>query len=66
MNKIEIYIKLKEAELEAKSTDKRLTHQEVFAELRARIAEKADRRIVQNRFAVKRYQQPSIRHATLR
>ena len=30
----EVYLKLKEAELEAKSTDKRFTHQEVFAELR--------------------------------
>lgn len=37
----EIYFKLKEAELEAKSTDIRYTHEEVFAELRKSIAEKA-------------------------
>ena len=37
----EIYIKLKEAELEAKSTDKRLTHEEVFSGLRAGIAARA-------------------------
>jgi len=36
----EIYYKLKEAELEAKSTDIRYTHEEVFADLRARIAGK--------------------------
>jgi len=34
----EIYLKLKEAELEAKSTDKRLSHEEVFSGLRSRIA----------------------------
>jgi len=33
----EIYLKLKEAELEAKSTDKWLSHEEVFSGLRARI-----------------------------
>ncbi|NOU98650.1 type II toxin-antitoxin system Phd/YefM family antitoxin [Paenibacillus planticolens] len=38
----EIYFKLKEAELEAKSTDKRYSHEEVFSELRARLADKAD------------------------
>ena len=38
----EIYIKLKEAELEAKSTDKRLSHEEVFSGLRSRIAAKVD------------------------
>jgi hypothetical protein len=37
----EIYLKLKEAELEAKATNKRLSHEEVFAELRARVAERA-------------------------
>lgn len=34
----EIYLKLKEAELEAKSTKTRYTHQEVFSDLRASIA----------------------------
>lgn len=38
----EIYFKLKEAELEAKSTDKRFSHEEVFNELRARIADKLE------------------------
>lgn len=38
----EIYFKLKEAELEAKSTDKRYSHKEVFSGLRARLADKAD------------------------
>ncbi|MBM7854246.1 prevent-host-death family protein [Desulfohalotomaculum tongense] len=38
----EIYFKLKEAELEAKSTDKRFSHEEVFNELRAGIADKAE------------------------
>lgn len=33
----EVYYKLKEAELEAKSTDKRFSHEEVFTDLRARI-----------------------------
>ncbi len=39
----EIYFKLKEAELEAKTTDQRFSHQEVFADLRARFARKADK-----------------------
>lgn len=39
----EIYFKLKEAELEAKTTDQRFSHQEVFADLRARFASKADK-----------------------
>ncbi|QNB47776.1 type II toxin-antitoxin system prevent-host-death family antitoxin [Thermanaerosceptrum fracticalcis] len=38
----EIYFKLKEAELEAKSTDKRFTHEEVFSDLRLRLVDKAD------------------------
>ena len=38
----EIYIKLREAELEAGSTDKRLSHEEVFSGLRARINARAD------------------------
>ncbi len=38
----EIYFKLKEAELEAKSTDKRYSHKEVFSDLRSRIADKVD------------------------
>jgi prevent-host-death family protein len=36
----EIYFKLKEAELESKSTDKRYSHEEVFSDLKARIAKK--------------------------
>jgi len=39
----EIYLKLKEAELEAKSTDKRLSHEEVFSGLRALIARRIER-----------------------
>ena len=38
----DIYFKLKEAELEAKFTDKRFTHEEVFSDLRARLVDKAD------------------------
>lgn len=38
----EIYFKLKEAELEAKSTDKRLTHDDVMSDLRERLANKVD------------------------
>ena len=37
----EVYLKLKEAELEAKSTDKRYSHNEVFDDLREKIAQKA-------------------------
>ena len=37
----EVYLKLKEAEFEAKSTDKRYTHNEVFDELRDNLAQKA-------------------------
>jgi prevent-host-death family protein len=36
----EIYFKLKEAELEAKFTDKRFSHEEVFNKLRASLADK--------------------------
>lgn len=39
----EVYFKLKEAELEAKSTDKRYTHEEVFSELRSRLANKIEK-----------------------
>lgn len=35
----EIYFKLKEAELEAKSTDKRYSHEEVFSDLRGRLGD---------------------------
>jgi prevent-host-death family protein len=35
----EIYDKLKEAELEAKSTKKRMSHEAVFSELRLKITE---------------------------
>lgn len=38
----QIYIKLKEAELEAKSTNIRYKHDEVFTDLRKKIAEKAN------------------------
>ena len=37
----EIYLKLKEAEREAKITDKRFSHKEVFDELRASLRQKA-------------------------
>ncbi|MDO9536186.1 MAG: type II toxin-antitoxin system Phd/YefM family antitoxin [Bacillota bacterium] len=40
----EIYFKLKEAELEAKSTDKRYSLEEVFSDLKARIADKKEKR----------------------
>lgn len=38
----EVYIKLKEAELEAKSTDVRYSHEEVIADLRSRLAAKVE------------------------
>ena len=38
----EIYFKLKEAELEAKNTDKRLAHDDVMSDLRERLANKVD------------------------
>jgi len=38
----EIYFKLKEAELEAKTTEKRLSHEEVFKELKARLSDKVE------------------------
>ena len=37
----EVYIKLKEAELEAKTTGKRFSHDEVFSSLRRKLQEKA-------------------------
>ena len=36
--KSEVYFKLKEAELEAKTTNKRYSHKEVFDELRAKLS----------------------------
>jgi len=39
----EIYFKLKEAELEAISDSKRLSHDEVFSDLRLRLSEKVDK-----------------------
>lgn len=36
----EIYFKLKEAELEKKSTEKRYSHEEVFSDLKSRLADK--------------------------
>jgi len=38
--KSEVYFKLKEAELEAKITDKRFSHKEMFDELRAKLFDK--------------------------
>ena len=38
----EIYFKLKEAELEAKSTDVRYSHDEIFSDLRASLADKVE------------------------
>lgn len=38
----EIYLKLKEAELEAKSTDKRFSHEEVFNQLRSKLTHKVE------------------------
>lgn len=40
--KSEVYFKLKEAELEAKTTDKRYSHKDVFDELRSKISDKAE------------------------
>lgn len=33
----EVYLKLKEAELEAKSTDERYTHEEIFSSLKSEL-----------------------------
>jgi hypothetical protein len=41
----EVYLKLKEAEMEAKTTGKRFTHDEVFCGLRRKIKEKAAERV---------------------
>lgn len=38
----EVYFKLKEAELEAKTTSKRYSHKEVFDELRAKLSDKVE------------------------
>ena len=38
----EVYFKLKEAELEAKTTEKRYSHKEVFDELRAKLSDKME------------------------
>jgi len=38
----EIYFKLKEAEIQAKSTDKRYSHEEIFSDLRTRLANKTE------------------------
>ncbi len=40
----DMYLKLKEAELESKATQKRFSHKEVFDELRASLTERADAR----------------------
>lgn len=40
--KSEVYFKLKEAELEAKTTDKRYSHKEVFDELRSKLSDKVE------------------------
>ena len=36
----EVYFKLREAELQAKSTEKRYSHEEVFSDLRSKLAKK--------------------------
>ena len=36
----EVYLKLMEAELQSRTTTERLTHEEVFAELKARLGER--------------------------
>lgn len=38
----EVYFKLKEAELEAKTTEKRYSHKEVFDELRAKLPDRME------------------------
>jgi len=38
----EIYLKLKEAEIQAKQTNKRFTHKEVFCDLKKKLKEKID------------------------
>jgi len=38
----EVYFKLKEAELEARTTDKRYSHKEVFGSIRSALKEKLD------------------------
>lgn len=38
----EVYFKLKEAELEAKTTGKRYSHKEVFDELRAKLSDRME------------------------
>ena len=38
----EVYLKLREAELEAKSTDKRFSHKEVFDELKKNVSDKVN------------------------
>lgn len=40
--KSEVYFKLKEAELEAKTTNKRYSHKEVFDELRAKLSDRVE------------------------
>lgn len=40
--KSEVYFKLKEAELEARTTDKRYSHKEVFNELRAKLSDQME------------------------
>jgi hypothetical protein len=39
----EIYLKLKEAEIEAHSTDIRYSHEEVFSDLRSRLSDKEEK-----------------------
>lgn len=36
----EVYFKLREAELQAKSTEKRYSHEEVFSDLKSKLAKK--------------------------
>ncbi len=42
----EIYFKLKDAEFEAKSTDKRYSHDEVFSDLRSVLSSKINKKNV--------------------
>ena len=38
----EIYLRLKEAEIQAKQTNKRFTHKEVFGDLKKKLKDKID------------------------
>jgi len=40
--KVEVYFKLREAELEAKSTEKHFSYEEVFSDIRARLVDQVN------------------------